>query len=758
MAGTVIVHNGLDKDLLAETKQALGLDDVRWCSLVHHTVSERTNGAEWVLALGNDALKATTGHSGVMNYRGKIIGRKPQVMATISPAMVRRQPGRREGWLADLQFFKAQVLGRKSSGPTPRLKYVKTDRGLSLMGEALAGAKAVAYDVETTRFDEFEEGSGIVTLSCRVDDGNTWALPLYHPESPWEDEWVDVLKPLGILLASVPKQIAHNGKFDARWLRRFHVPATVTFDTMLASHILDENQPKALKSQARMRLGVEDWDLNVKDYRAEPLRDVLKYNGLDAHYTFELYLLFRELLLEDDRARRMFTRLLMPAVRSLIDAERRGVWTNRLRLKNRGKKAQRNLDKIERQLMKWVPPPDEWPEGIKKPNFNRSNFALWWLFDYLGMPVLERSEKSGSPSMAEDVLLQLREEHPAIKKLLERTKWQKYVSSFFRPYQELIDSNDRIHTVFKVHGTVTGRLSSGKIEIEKVAARSQVRGVNLQQVPRDSFVRGLFGAPPGRVFVEADFSQVELRVAAFLSRDDTMLGMYQRGEDIHTATAASVMGVPPSKVTAEQRKRAKAVNFGFLYGMGAEHFVHTAFTKYDMHFSLAEAKAVRRAFFQQFSGLTRWHDRQRQFARKHHMVISPMGRVRHLPDVASSNRGIRAEAERQAINSPVQAMASDMTLLSLVILDEVFEDEGMNAHVVGTVHDALTFEVDVDNRTVETLETIKYHMENLPLEEQFGVTLDVPIIADLKVGQHWGDAVELEEITEQAIDTALNGG
>lgn len=336
------------------------------------------------------------------------------------------------------------------------------------------------------------------------------------------------------------------------------------------------------------------------------------------------------------------------------------------------------------------------------------------------------------------------------KLLLERVEWQKYDSAFFSAYDEIIDSDDRIHTTFKVVGTSTGRLSSGKEnDPDKISSRKQIRGVNLQQVPRNNFIRGLFGAAPGYAFIEADYSQVELRVAAFIARERNLMHLYQTGQDVHMAMAMRMTGKPKSQVTKEERKKAKAVNFGFLYGMGWMKFIETAWANYGVRVNELESQAFRKSFFDQFPDLLMWHNRQRALAKKYKRVQSPMGRIRHLPDIDSPVKAIRAEAERQAINSPVQAMASDMTLLSMVSLQRQFRASELDCHSIGTVHDAINFECKI-GELPRVLPIIKDTMESLPLKRMFGVELDVPVVADLKVGRYWGDAVELSE--EQIYD------
>jgi DNA polymerase-1 len=325
-------------------------------------------------------------------------------------------------------------------------------------------------------------------------------------------------------------------------------------------------------------------------------------------------------------------------------------------------------------------------------------------------------------------------------------RWQKYESSFFNPYQALVTEESRLHTTFKLAGTVTGRLSSGKADSDKVTGSkaSTMRGINIQQVPREPLVRGVFSAPPGWTFVEADYSQIELRIAAELSGERTMRRLYALGEDIHMAMAVQLTGKPASQITKEERKKAKAVNFGFLYGMGWRKFIETAWNNYDLAVTEIEAQHARKAFFDQFPDLLPWHGRQRRLVHKFQRVQTPLGRIRHLPDIVSHEQGVVNEAERQAINSPVQAMASDMCLLSLVLLDREFRRRGYRAAPIGTVHDAINFEVP-DDELSDVLPLIKTTMENPPLKKLFDFELSIPLIADLQIGQHWGSNTPVPE-------------
>lgn len=716
---------------------------------------------DYVLCIGNEALFAAVGKSGIMKYRGAVWeAHGTQIMATIAPGMVARNPGFRDGLIADLRYFNSLVTGtavtsdpHHTPGPSRRT-YVGTKAALRATLTALEHADAVSYDVETTRAAEHEPGAAIVSLSLTIagpsgmESAHVYEIPLFHPQSPWRRAWRRVLEILYTAFRKVKRRIAHNAKFDTRWLRAFGMPElTPTFDTIIATALLDENRVKGLKPLAQQLLGADPWGIDTKDLLNTPLETVLEYNGLDTWHTLRLYYVFRDELLANKRLGKLFVHLMMPLVQELVPIEQIGVYVDQEVLATNTNIAQSTLDDIETELMEYVPEWDEIPPEHTEVNFGPSNFARWFLFEHMGFPVLARGKRKdngdpGMPSMAEAIMLELAEQHPVGQLMVDRALWYKRVTGFFNPWAELIDANSRLHTSFKPWGTVTGRLSSGKEDVEKITQRGKSRGVNLQQVPRDVLLRGVFGAPPGSSFVEADYSQIELRIAAYLAHEDTMLHLYATGQDIHMAMAMRMTGKPASAITKEERKRAKAVNFGFLYGMGWAKFILTAWSNYQVRVTEDEARAFRQTFFNQFNRLPAWHAKQRRLAHKYGRVQTPMGRVRHLPDIYSPDQGVMAEAERQAINSPVQAMASDMAALSMVHINREFRKRGLRAHPVGLVHDAVNFEIPNDELR-ETLPLIKDTMENLPLERLFGVNLEVPIVADLKVGTHWGGAREL---------------
>lgn len=747
--------------------------DIKVCSSTYLRQEIALLQPKFVLALGNEALLAVTGKSGITKYRGRIFEDPAgfDCIATISPSAVKRNPGQRPGYMADLRLFVNRVFGIAGGIEPPKYTTIDTKDKLKALKRILSKTHEFNFDVET--HGEYYKSDGrIVSLSAtcivKTSEGKdkvfVFALPLYHPESPWRRMHKSVLLSLKDELEAIPKVVAHNAPYDIKWMRWYGIDMFPTFDTMQALHLLNENIQKGLKPTAQARLGVAPWGIDTKSLLDKPLPAILEYNVLDTWYMWHIKKQLLEELKAQPRIARLFAKLTMPAERALILSEMRGIWIDVPRLKERRPLVEAKLAEIEAKIDAHLPPVDQWPmqkkgkrEIPREKNYNASIFARWLLFEHLGLPVTQRGKTKndgslGDPSMREDVLMALRDMHPVVEHMLERVTWNKYLSSFFVPYLELYDEDHRIHTNFKLAGTVTGRLSSGKDDADKISGRKgKLRGVNLQQVPRDPLVRGLFGAPPGWTFVESDYSQIELRIAAFLAREQTMLHLYSIGADIHLATAAKVTGKPESAVTKEERKKVgKPVNFGFLYGMGWRKFIQTAFSNYGVLFNEEEARGYRQAYFDLYSDLPKWHNKQRRLVREYGRVQSPFGRVRHLPDIYSPEEGVRAEAERQAINSPVQSMASDMAVLSMVAINEKFQQQGIVGHCIGLVHDAVNYEIR-DDHLARALPIIKTTMEDVGLvRRKFGVNIDVPIVADIKVGSHWGDAHELTP--EQVMD------
>lgn len=684
---------------------------------------------EFILLLGNTALNVIK-KSGIMKHRGELfqLG-EATVLATVHPAAVLRNPRFEQLFRTDLGTWARLSKGASSSAKRGRSFLCNDRRAVQQVVARTLESSAVAYDLETSGTEDFHPEAQIATIAIATEPGLSFVIPIHHPEARWKDPQ-KVLDVLGRALAyTKAKRIAHNAKFDDRWLQRFGAHVEADFDTMLAAHMLDENRFKGLKPLSQMLLGVDPWkdiDFSKESALTTPLKPLARYNAKDADYTLRLYYLFREQLLDpaERRTLRLFKLLIMPASRAITQIERNGIWVDNERLAKRRIEVNSKLEEINKALIE---------ETGEMANWNSPMQIAAILFDQMGLPLLETTA-AGRPSTKESVLLRLRHDYPVCQLLLDWRKYAKYNSTYLTRWAEIQDQNSRIHPNYKIAGTVTGRLSSGKEE------GSKGRGLNVQQVPRDPFIRGILGAPPGWKFVEADFSQIELRIAAHYANEPTLLRIFNMGGDPHMTMAMKMTGKPKELVTSEERKKAKAVNFGFLFGMGWKKFIDYARDNYDVVVTEAEARRIRDQFFEQYAALQAWHERQRRLVRRYHRVQSLIGRVRHLPDIMSEDKEVAAEAERQAINSPVQGLASDMMLLAMVILhDKVNPKE---VRIVGTVHDSLLFEIreDVVDKWVPV---IKDTMENLPMKKKFGVELKVPITVDIKVGQHWSETEEV---------------
>ena len=674
-------------------------------------------GPEFILLLGNSALQGVVGRSGITKHRGKVyeVG-GTKILATFHPAAVLRNPRYRAEVEADVQRFGRLVRGEKSTSTT-RTRIIRNTKQLRWLIRQLMQAKEISFDIETTGLEEWVDDAKIVSLGFTWETGSAAVVPISHRNSPWKD-------PLRLLAALKPclersgvRYVAHNGKFDCRWLARFGIFVPLKFDTLLAAHMLDENRSKGLKVLSQVILGVDAYDIgeDVRDAYNAPLKRLCIYNGKDTDYTLRLSHIFKKELLEEPRVARVYAKLMVPASNALTRAERIGLWVDEGRLRKRTKKVQKKVDRLYEQMI------DKHgaPEGI---NLNSPQQVAAWFYGELDLPIIEETG-TGAPSTREAVLLRLAHQHSAPAALLEYRGYAKWLSTYLGPWDERRDSKSRLHTNYKLFGTVTGRLSS--------------EHPNLQQVPRNPFIRGILGAPPGWQFLEADYSQIELRIAAMLSGCKRMLRAYHVGEDLHLQTAVRMTGKLPEDILPEERKKGKSQNFGFVYGMGPNKFQEYAWEKYQLEVSDDEAEAAYRTFHDTYPELKRWYGRQIRLAHRYKRVSAPTGRVRHLPDIDSNDRYAQAEAERQAINSPVQALATDFMLGSMVQLNDQLPQG--QARLVGTVHDALLFEVR-DDFVDEAAAQIKAVMEDMDwVKRNFGCDITVPIEAEVKIGQHWGE-------------------
>jgi uracil-DNA glycosylase family 4 len=683
-----------------------------------------------VLLLGNTALQRVCRTSGITSPQKRGVQLHPRdpvfassfVMATVHPAYVLRNPGQDTVFSEDIRRFARATRGELQAVAVKK-RYVATISGLRALIKqlhALPEKSVVSYDVEN-RYRPWNTDWSIQCLGVSWDGETAYVVPLYHPESPFKKKWRELLRHLKPALERKDLiLVAQNGKHDNVQLAGAGIFLEHKFDIMLAAHLLDENRPKNLGYLSQAYLGADQYkgglDLKPNMILKEPIKALCAYNAEDVGYTWQLRPKLKEELVAQPRILRLFSKLQMPGSHVIQQVEMKGMYVHQDRLFDRLSELQGFIQERTDLMRSYMP--KSWREDF---NFNSVPQVSRWLYTSekkggLGLePVL--FTKTGNASTNEDAVLEYMD-HPAVLTLLQyRTLQQKWMNTYLVPWSVGLDRNSRIHTTYKLYGAVTGRLSG-----------------DLQQIPRDSFIRSIIGAPEGWSFVNADYSQVELRIAAHIANERVMKRAYTLGQDLHMLQAMNMTGKPAAQIGKEERKKAKPVNFGFLYGMYPKKFQNYAAKNYQVHFSMAECELARQKYFEMFPDLTAWHNRMKRVVNERQYVVSPLGRVRHLPDVLSRDRSVQMEAERQAINSPVQGTASDIMLFAMIQIQKQLDPR--EAAMVMTLHDGIGFEVRDDK--VDYYEPlIKDVMENLPLKKTFGLDLSVPLIADVEHGQYW---------------------
>jgi DNA polymerase-1 len=337
------------------------------------------------------------------------------------------------------------------------------------------------------------------------------------------------------------------------------------------------------------------------------------------------------------------------------------------------------------------------------------------LFTHLGLPAPASRGKGKAVSTAQDVLEALAEKHEVPRLVLEYRHLSKLKSNYIDALPLLADSDSRVHTTFMAAATATGRLSSVNPNLQNIPIRTEL----------GREIRAAFTASPGTQLLSADYSQIELRLLAHFSGDPLLVGAYAQDDDIHTLTASEVFGVPADQMDKQTRNRAKAVNFGIVYGISAFGLAQ------QLGIPQAEARAYIERYFARYEGVKRFIEKTLEQTRREGSVRTMFGRVRPIPDIESRNPNQRGFAERTAINTPLQGTAADLIKLAMIAIDRQLTERKLKTRMVLQVHDELLFEVPTEETAeVETL--VRTEMEGV-------VKLDVPLVADLAFGANWRD-------------------
>lgn len=404
----------------------------------------------------------------------------------------------------------------------------------------------------------------------------------------------------------------------------------------------------------------------------------------------------------------LYNEVELPLVQVLRDMEQAGVRIDVPMLRQAEQQLTDELQGIEQQIYTFSDKPF---------NINSPRQVGEVLFDTLHLDPKAKKSKTGQYSTSEEVLLGLKDKHPIVGKILDYRELKKLISTYISALPTYIDPQDgKIHTTYNQTVTATGRLSSSNPNLQNLPIRSE----------RGQLIRRAVIPDEGCMFLSADYSQIELRLMAHFSQDPHLLEAFRSGQDIHTATAAKIFGIPIEQVTKDQRRRAKTANFGIIYGISAFGLAQ------QLDCPRSEAKALIDDYFAAFPGVIDYIERQKEFARQHGYAVTLFGRKRYLPDILSHNATVRSFAERNAVNSPIQGTAADIIKMAMVSIHRRLQEEGLRTQMIMQVHDELNFNVPVAE--VERARTLVVE------EMQNVVHLTVPLIADCGVGKNWLEA------------------
>ena len=585
--------------------------------------------------------------------------------------------------------------------------------------DKLNSADVVAFDTETDGLDYMT--ANLVGLSFAVEEGKAAYVPVAHdyldaPEQLDRDWVLEQLKPL--LEDDNRAKVGQNLKFDASILARYDIEMKgIKFDTMLESYVFNSVSGRhdmdslALRYLQHKNISFEEIAGKGKKqltFNQIDLEQAGPYAAEDADITLRLHNYLNEKVQADEKLKSVFEEIELPLVPVLSRIERTGVLVDDMQLSAQSVEIAQRLDELEKQVFE-----------IAEQEFNLSSPKQLQavLFEKMGLPVIKKTP-SGAPSTNEEVLQELALDYPLPKLILEYRGLAKLKSTYTDKLPKMINpSTGRVHTSYHQAVTATGRLSSTDPNLQNIPIRNE-QGRRIRQA---------FIAPHGWKILAVDYSQIELRIMAHLSGDQALLDAFSQGKDIHSATAAEVMGVDIAEVTSEQRRRAKAINFGLIYGMSAFGLAK------QIGIARGEAQQYMDLYFERYPGVMKYMENTRLQATEQGYVETLFGRRLYLPEIKSRNGMRRKAAERAAINAPMQGTAADIIKKAMLIVDEWIQEHGQGkVRLLMQVHDELVLEVE--ESSLSEIETkVQKLMES-------AATLDVPLIAESGHGDNWDQA------------------
>lgn len=581
----------------------------------------------------------------------------------------------------------------------------------------ISAAELTAFDTETTSLDPML--AQIVGLSFSVEPGHAAYVPVAHrgPDMPAQLPRDEVLAKLTPWLEDASKKkLGQHLKYDAQVLANYGIALNgIEHDTLLESYVLESHRTHDMDSLALRHLGVRT--IKYEDVAGKgaqqigfdevPLEQASEYAAEDADITLQLHHALYPQIAREPGLARVYRDIEMPVSLVLRKMERTGVLIDTDRLGRQSSEIATRLIELEQQAY-----------GLAGGEFNLGSPKQIGqiFFERLQLPVVKKTP-SGAPSTDEEVLQKLAEDYPLPKLLLEHRGLSKLKSTYTDKLPRMVNPNTgRVHTNYAQAVAVTGRLASNDPNLQNIPVRT-AEGRRI----REAFI-----APPGSKIVSADYSQIELRIMAHISEDESLLRAFANGEDIHRATAAEVFGVTPLEVTSDQRRIAKVINFGLIYGMSSFGLAS------NLGITRDAAKLYIDRYFLRYPGVARYMEETRARAKEKGYVETVFGRRLWLPEINGGNGPRRQAAERAAINAPMQGTAADLIKLSMIAVDDWLERSGLRARMIMQVHDELVLEVPEGELSIVR--------EKLP-EMMCGVAkLKVPLVAEVGAGENWEEA------------------
>ena len=597
-----------------------------------------------------------------------------------------------------------------------RYETLLTEADLNRWVEKLNQAKLFALDTETDNLDYM--AANLVGISFALENGEAAYLPLQldylgAPKTLEKTTALTLLKP--ILENPTIQKVGQNFKYDLTIFARNGIDVQgVAFDTMLESYVLNSTGRHNMDDLAKRYLGHQTISFeeiagkgkNQLTFNQIPLEKAAEYAAEDADVTMKLQQVLWEKLSKEPTLEKLFKEMELPLLGVLSRMERRGVLIDSDALFLQSNEIANRLSELEEQAYVLAGQPF---------NLASTKQLQEILFDKLGLPVIQKTPK-GAPSTNEEVLEELAFSHELPKVLVEHRGLSKLKSTYTDKLPQMVNpQTGRVHTSYHQAVTATGRLSSSDPNLQNIPIRNE-EGRRIRQA---------FIACEGFTVVAADYSQIELRIMAHLSQDQGLINAFTQGKDIHRSTAAEIFGVALDEVTSEQRRNAKAINFGLIYGMSAFGLSR------QLGIGRADAQSYMDLYFKRYPGVQTFMHDIREKAKAQGYVETLFGRRLYLPDINSSNAMRRKGAERVAINAPMQGTAADIIKRAMIQLDQKLQNDPDIAMIM-QVHDELVFEV--------RSEKVAFYSELIKTQMESAADLVVPLIVDVGQGTNWDEA------------------